>query len=1089
MYFNSVQNILRLLFCLITLLLNLFHTTATSVKPPKEEIDSIRNEIKKCNTDTCVFNILKNQFWKYRFAGSEFSEFYGSWAFETIKNCESEKVLADGYDIKANLLMRENKNDSAAFYLQKALRISSKIGNTFRVAWSYYGLGEIESRKRNHRQAIDYFYRAELNFKKLNDFNYPQLTLNNYLADNYAKLEIYDSTFYYLEKNLAIEKRKDNRKSEIFTLLSISFYYSKLNNIKKSSEYLDKALEIAEKLNKKEILSSVYMQIGNSFYEQKKNYPASRNYYERALELIDTTDNGKMRANLYIQIGKTYLGEGRDSSGLAHILKSLSVAQKINYRHALSDSYENLGYAYKKMGNNKLALENFKKCWETQCDFCQPVYFHNALIEIADIHLKQHNFSEAFHWYEKSLELAEKANEKKEIALSKFNLGDYYSKKGEYSKAENFYLESFHIAKDIKNILLIRNIADTLNNFYSVRHNYEKAYAYLKEARSMEDSLFQIDKQSTMANLEMNFEFEKLKKENEAKELVNLSEIKKQKMYLIFLIIVSFLIASIGVVVFISFNRKKRDNLLLTEQKNEITFQKNELEKISRQLHEADQMKLNFFTNISHELRTPLTLIISPLLKLVKNIRYEELKDLFSLMLVNSKRLQSMINMLLDISKLDKGEIQLNKKMYNLNKHIRIIASMFQSLAEEKNIEFTVFEEKTDLFFLFDSERIVQVINNLLSNSFKYTPNAGIITLSYSLKTERLVEIKVYDTGIGIPEEDLGRVFDRFYQCKNTVSTSIEGSGIGLSLAKEFVELHGGTIEVQSELQKWTEFTVKLPFETDQGLCEEGYAPVIDENSYTEEDEKKNGKKTETILLIEDNKDLRLYLFQVLSVKYNVLLATNGEEGIKTAEKRSVDLIISDIMMPVLDGYQVTARIKENFETCHIPVILLTAKAAKESKLEGLCKGADDYIIKPFDEDELFLKIKNLFQNRKSMREKYRKQLSVNPSTVEVVSLDEQFLIQVTRIVEQEISNNKLDVGFICEKMNLSRPQVYRKIKALTGLSINQFIRSIRLKRAAELLKKKSGSISEIAYETGFESIPYFTTKFKEEFGKTPSEF
>ena len=424
---------------------------------------------------------------------------------------------------------------------------------------------------------------------------------------------------------------------------------------------------------------------------------------------------------------------------------------------------------------------------------------------------------------------------------------------------------------------------------------------------------------------------------------------------------------------------------------------------------------------------------------------------------------------------------------------------MFQSVAEEKNIEFEIVELDENITFGFDADRIDEVINNLLSNAFKFTPTGGEILLKLETcdittneQITKYSKITLRDSGIGIAAGDLDKVFERFFQSESTTTQVYGGSGIGLSLVKELVELHNGKISVTSEQFKWTEFTVLLPMIAGtESPAVEDYLPSSNMiESYEYEHEKQvSGKYKETVLVVEDNNDLRNYLDELLSKEYNVIASCNGTEGIESALKNNPDIIISDVMMPEMDGYQLTSTLKDNINTSHIPIILLTAKGGRESKIEGLQKGAEDYITKPFDEEEILLKIKNIFINRKKMQEKYRKQIIANPSDIKVQSMDEQFLVKLTGIIEKNISNPQLNVDFICSEMIFSRPQLYRKLKALTDLSINQFVRSIRLKRAAQLIKQNSGTISEIAYNTGFENLSYFSKKFKEEFGILPSEY
>jgi DNA-binding response OmpR family regulator len=399
-----------------------------------------------------------------------------------------------------------------------------------------------------------------------------------------------------------------------------------------------------------------------------------------------------------------------------------------------------------------------------------------------------------------------------------------------------------------------------------------------------------------------------------------------------------------------------------------------------------------------------------------------------------------------------------------------------------------------------DEEKMEKVFHNLLSNAFKFTKEDGEIALL--LKSEgKQCNISVIDTGIGIPSNQLDKVFDRFHQADSSHTRSYEGSGLGMALAKELVELHHGTISVESTEGKGTTFTVTLRLGKDHLKDYE----IVDtdnlrkssasiEEIFMSQDQREESNNVDSserpiVLIAEDNADMRHYIWKILNEQYQILEATNGKEGLAISKDVIPDLIVSDVMMPEMDGYKLCHHIRTNERTSHIPVILLTAKADHRSKLDGLETGADDYLSKPFDADELKLVVKNRIDQRNRIRERFSREITIGPKQISITSMDEKFLGKVLAIIEEHMDDEQFSIDELSREAGYSNVHFYRKIKALTGEKPNQFLRTIRLKRAAELLRKKSDNITQIAYSVGFSSLSYFSKTFKEQFGVTPGQF
>ncbi len=544
-------------------------------------------------------------------------------------------------------------------------------------------------------------------------------------------------------------------------------------------------------------------------------------------------------------------------------------------------------------------------------------------------------------------------------------------------------------------------------------------------------------------------------------------------------------------------------NEILKRERLRHQFKLKELE--ATKYHELDALKSRFFSNISHEFRTPLTLILGPLQKKLEKAVEPGDKDELSVMQRNAQRLLNLVNQLLDLSRLEAGMLKLKCRCEDLRELVAVIASQFASLEDAKQITFRLRQDESIPIWV-DSEKFYKILTNLLSNAFKFTPEGGSIEVivrrgipeeSYK---EGYAEIVVSDTGPGIPADQIQKVFDRFYQVDSSATREYEGSGIGLALTKELVELHKGDIKVSSVVAGGTSFTIRLPLgksHLSPGECVEEIidteVPFVDspqpKAASRYRDQNSNSETTSRILIVEDNADLRAYLHSALKDNYHVHEAPNGELGIAIARTEVPDLIISDLMMPKVNGLELCRKLKTEESTSHIPIILLTAKADADARLEGFDVGADDYIPKPFDIRELESRIRNLIAIRKKLQEKFSSKLMLSPKEVTVESVDDRFLKKVMTIVESDMADPSLGVESLAQRLAMSPIQLYRKLKALTGHGPNDFVRNFRLIRAASLLTQQSGSVADIAYQVGFNSLSYFSKCFKDKYGKPPSEY
>ncbi|HTE25402.1 hybrid sensor histidine kinase/response regulator transcription factor [Flavitalea sp.] len=536
----------------------------------------------------------------------------------------------------------------------------------------------------------------------------------------------------------------------------------------------------------------------------------------------------------------------------------------------------------------------------------------------------------------------------------------------------------------------------------------------------------------------------------------------------------------------------------------------------AQRMHYLDMMKIRFFTNISHEFRTPLTLILSPLQKLIKTTRDPDKQHLV-MIYRNAKRLLNLVNQLLDFRRLELEEINLSPARGEIISFIKDISYSFSDLSEKKNIHFHFSSSIESLDTWVDHDKLEKVMFNLLSNAFKFTPENGEVEVELNIRPQAgndeivLLDIKVRDTGIGIPAEKQEKIFERFFQHELPETMMNQGSGIGLAITHEFVKLHQGTITVESEPDQGSTFTVTLPVRklVPAGDLLNGHGegtpepdsmssiefsteniplPIRDDQVSVKTVRERSSTKAK-ILLVEDNEDFRFYLKDNLRQHYQIVEAANGKEGWKQLLASVPDLVVTDIAMPVMDGIELCRKIRQDPRTEHLPVILLTARSAEEQQLEGLETGANDFITKPFNFELLQSRIKNLIHQKQTLQKVYEKQIPITASDIIVSNADEKTVKIALSIVEKNISNPDFSVEDLSRELYMSRVGLYKKLVSLTGKTPIEFIRTVRLKRAAQLLDKTKLNISEIAYEVGFNNPKYFSKYFKAQFGMLPSQY
>lgn len=549
--------------------------------------------------------------------------------------------------------------------------------------------------------------------------------------------------------------------------------------------------------------------------------------------------------------------------------------------------------------------------------------------------------------------------------------------------------------------------------------------------------------------------------------------------------------------------------------RNTLKMEHLELEK----MYELDQMKTHFFSNISHEFYSPMTLILSPIEKLISNASLDEkIRNSLALIYRNAKRLQRMANQLKDLTKLETGDLRLNLSRGDIIYFIKEIHHSFLDYAYEHKIEFDFDTNQEQCIVWFDPDKLDKIIYNILSNAFKFTSEKGRVSISIMIGTNdlnaevadekdipaRYIEISISDTGVGIPKDKVEHIFKRFYQVDTFSGQHYEGVGVGLAFVNELVKLYRGDISVESKEGEGTKFTVQIPI--DEHFLEENQLvgkfkySKIESDPYNLEAKqnlvepeplkvKRKFSDLPVVLIVEDDNEIRDYIKNTFDANYRIFEAENGMIGYKKAVHIIPDLIITDIKMKELDGIQLCEKIKNDERTSHIPIIMLTSYSSNEYRIKGLTQGADVYLTKPFHIDVLEAHMVNLFDSRKKLREKFSNEIVLGPAKVVVNDIDEKFLSRLTEIIEGHISEEKFNADVLSDELGMSRMQLYRKLRGLTNQTVHEFIRSIRLKRAVQLLEQKKMSITEVAYAVGFNDLTYFARCFRKQFDKSPSEY
>ncbi len=876
------------------------------------------------------------------------------------------------------------------------------------------------------------------------------------------------------------------------------------NNYVEATQLLQNAILYFQKAQDTLGIIGCYNDLGD-IYNRQNNYEKALDYLEEARKLVVAVGNKEKLSRIYSLLAGIYNSQKQYEKALEYHQKSLEMNLELGFKLGMSVNYNNIGNVYLDMKQFARAKENYLKSLELKSEINDVVGIASSYNNLGLVSAGQKNLTEAIDYHNRALAKYVEMDDKTGIAMCFVNLANDHLQAGKPAKAVEFADKGIEITK-LYNLKRTQTEAFLiLSEAYAQLRHFEKAYDYQKLYKIYSDSLQNQDVVGQITKMESKFEIEKKEKEiallNAEKEKQEL-KIETQKLQRNMMIGFTALVLVVLIFLYWGYRNKK---------------------KLNTTLNDLNLTKSRFFANISHEFRTPLTLLLGPLEKLMSSAKKED-RDMIGMMHRNATRLLFLDNQLLEISKLESGKMKLEVTNSDITQALKGMVMSFQSLAEKRNIEFIFRFPDNSIQAFFDQDKLEKIVYNLLSNAFKFTPEKGTVNFELSIILNeakqllpqkikkingKVICITVHDTGPGIAKENLNKIFDRFYQVDTKLNRNFEGTGLGLALSKELAELHHGILQVESESEKGSVFTVFLPIDKNSyspdEIVEHRNEPIVSYNSGllesgsdvlpikgmipTEEfPDHKNEDKVQ-ILIIEDNPDMRSYIRDCFNDHYEISEAGNGKTGLDMATNTIPDIIVSDLMMPEMDGLELCKRIKTDERTSHIPVILLTALASVEDRIRGLETGADDYLAKPFNRQELQTRTQNLVEQRKKLIERFSKSVRLEPKDIAITSVDEKFIEKLISKIEKNMADPDLNVDYLIEEIHLSRSQLHRKLKALTGQSATEFIRFIRLKRAAQLLEQHHGTIAETVYAVGFNNLSYFSKCFQKQFGVTPKDY
>lgn len=874
------------------------------------------------------------------------------------------------------------------------------------------------------------------------------------------------------------------------TALALSESYERIQ-IDSSEAWARRSMVLAERLDEPEKVALSHYRLGIALFRKERLTDAMAQQVN-ALDLFRQEGMGREQMDAELEVGRIYLRMGDYPRAKAAIKKFNAYYAKraAEYPRDYLFSLNQFIVFFEQTGEVDSMLHYAKATLDAAQRYQEFTYLSTVHNNLAAVYLYAGNTEKAkYHFRE-----AEKAGFAGNTEGRYFNfyaLADMYQLLEEPDSSLYFARQALQVARDIGDLKKVARIHQFMSEVHESRGDYRSALKSLSTFMSVTDSITFNRHQRDLTELTVQYQTRE-KEAQIARQQLALQRATNRRNLVLFLSLLGFLI--LGGLWLYTRNRQKTKE---RQAALELEYQQAE----ARRLREMDELKSNFFANISHEFRTPLTLLLGPLRDMESGVFSADPSVLRQRMIRQGERLLSLVNQLLDLSRLESGHMQREEHPLELVRFLRTQVGAYDSWAARKNIQLEQDFPPEPVPVKVDVDKLEKILHNLLSNALKFTPENQWIRVKLQAEQNRMsarIRLSVADSGPGIPEKEQDMVFQRFYQLSEQPDGVTQGSGIGLALTRELVHFLGGQIDLYSNSGEGATFTVDLDLPKVE--LNEVQVPVVgsmlpttalaetispaDTSAPVPPEE-----EAPVVLVVEDNDDLRRYMIEQLYNQYHILEAPNGRTGLDIATHRLPDLVLSDVRMPGMDGIHMTEALKKDTRTSHIPVILITALAEQEDVRSGLSTGADAYLTKPFDAEELRIRVHNLIEQRRQLRETFAQALTTGPHRPEPENAaDTAFLQQVEQVVLSHLDDDDMSIEALGRAVGMSRSQLHRKIKALTDQSPSVFVRTIRLQRAYRLLSERRGNISEVAHEVGMPNLAYFSRSFKEQFGKPPSQ-
>ena len=1004
-------------------------------------------------------------------------------------------------------------------YYLESLKIKEELGDKRQIAMTLSNLGNVYRKAGNLQEALRFYERSIALSIEIGDKRGEGISLNS-MGNLYRKEGDDSLASIYYKRSLNISKETGDKLGAAFCLMSLGqIYLEDPNKEELAFTHFNEAFAICKEMNYTRWLRTFLKDIG-SWYTTQGNIARALEFYSDALKLVEETKDTLGKGDMYTVLASLNESQGNTAEALTYQQQALEQYQTISHasriagaKTALADLYVNSGQYQQAFDHALQGLVAFQEMQDT-CSF-SPAYLTMGTASAA---LQQYEAARLY--LQDALRYAEKCSKGSDIARAAIALGQVYQTEQVQTQAITYFERALASAQKTKERELIKEAAGMLYPYYQQRGLYEKAFETLNLYQANKDSLFNEANTRTLVQKEMEYAYaqeqQEAAMERQQAEAAQQRVLDRQK-WLTYMFIGGFVAALlIALAVYRNFRNKQKANILLRKQKAE--------------LEELDHLKSRLFANISHELRTPLTLISSPVESLLHEPQGLNAQARAKLDLVqrNSQQLRGLVDDILDLSKLESNRVELHEEPTALAPFLRRVFSNFESLATHLELNYSsMISGLDDAWLQIDAGKVEKVLNNLLSNAVKHTPSGGLVRLLAS-KTEGRLQLRVEDTGQGIAAADLPHIFDRFFQSKQPDAPIQGGTGIGLALARELVQLMGGSISVESEVGKGSCFTVLLPW---QEVAAQEQAPESTEVQETENislahlqlSDVPDAEKRFTVLVVEDHPDMQQFVSGLLRMRYKVKLAGNGKEALDVLAREHIDLIVTDVMMPEMDGYTLLQHLKAAADLRAIPVIMLTALDSEDKKLDALTLGVDDYLTKPFSPEELLARTYNLLLRYEARQEEARlspddhatapdtptravenpapapqeQAVSSSPAALaqelEVLETSESeaaWLQEVAEEIRKELENPDFQLNDLADRLLLSEQQFYRKMKKITGLPPKKYQQEVALQEARKLLEKGAyGNVTAICFSVGMSNVSRFSQLYEARFGKKPKAY